>query len=429
MTRTTPPVGIGHCGRKASTIILSAAILAACGGDKTTPSAAEPAPASTATSTAGPSGSPVPTGEPNAKGQTPAFEQQTRAPEVKSEKKPQVEEVADGLRNPWSIAFLPDGRMLMSERPGNLRIVSQSGAIADPIAGVPEVMSSGQGGLLDVTLAPDFADTRRVYMSFSEPRGDGKNGTSVARARLAEDEQSLQNLEVIFRQQPAWDSNLHFGSRLVWDREGHLYVTLGERSYAEPRQLAQDTSTHIGKVVLIHPDGTSPESNPFVGTEGADEVWSYGHRNIQGAALHPQTGELWTIEHGPQGGDEINVPKAGKNYGWPEVTYGEDYGGGAIGEGITAKKGVEQPIYYWDPVIAPAGMTFYTGDMFEQWQGDLLIGSLNPGALVRVVLDDNRVVGEERLLTDAGRVRDVVQGPEGAVWLVTDQGRLLKLTL
>lgn len=406
-----------------SAVLITAVMLSGCGGNNPPP-VAEPNP----TPSPEPSGEPVQTGPPNAEHQSPAFEQQTRAPEVSSNVELQVTEVSTALQNPWSIAFLPDGRMLVTEKPGNLRVVTQNGEISEPVAGVPEVDSAGQGGLLDVSLAPDFESSRMVYWSYAEPRGDGENGTSVARGRLSDDTQRLENVEVIFRQMPAWDSNLHFGSRLVWDDNNRLYVTLGERSHVEPRQLAQDISTHIGKVVRINADGTAPEGNPFVGEEGADEVWSYGHRNIQGAALHPQTGELWTIEHGPQGGDEINIPEAGKNYGWPLVTYGEDYGGGVIGEDVTQKEGTEQPIYYWDPVIAPAGMTFYTGDVFEQWQGDLLISSLKPGALVRLEVDGRRVVGEERLLQDAGRVRDVVQGPDGAVWLATDEGRLLKVT-
>lgn len=409
-------------GWKAGMLVAGIISLTACGGKKDGFSAAQPEPAPT------PSAPPVQTAKPNAEDQTPAFPEQTRAPEVSTDATPQVNEITTRLNSPWGMAFLPDGRLLVTERPGTLRVVTQGGEISAPVNGVPDVVSAGQGGLLDVSLAPDFSENRMVYLTFSEARGDGKNGTSVARGRLSDDEQRLEGVEVIFRQMPPWDSNLHFGSRLVWDRDGLLYVTLGERSHVEPRQLAQDPTTHIGKVVRIRPDGSAPEGNPFVGKEGANEVWSLGHRNIQAAALHPQTGELWVVEHGPQGGDEINIPKAGKNYGWPVITYGEDYGGGPIGEGITKKEGMEQPIYYWDPVIAPSGMTFYTGAMFEEWQGDLLVGSLNPGELVRLVLDGETVVGEERLLPDVGRVRDVVQGPDGAVWLVTDGGKLLKVT-
>jgi aldose sugar dehydrogenase len=373
-------------------------------------------------------GAPVQTPPPNAENQKPAFTNQTRAPEVSSNAVPRVTVITTGLDKPWSISFLPDGRLLISERPGKLRIVSQTGERGASID-VPSILFKGQGGLLDVALAPDFNKSRLIYWSFAEERDLGRNGTSVARGKLSADEKSLENVEVLFRQMPAWSSDLHFGSRLVWDRGGLLYVTLGERSVTESRILAQDTNTHLGKVVRINADGFSPNDNPFFNGGGAKEVWSYGHRNVQGAALHPETGELWTIEHGPRGGDELNQPQAGKNYGWPVITYGEEYSGAPVGAGITQKDGMEQPIYYWDPVIAPSNMIFYTGDMFEEWQGNLLIGAMNPGALVRLVLDGKKVIGEQRLVPDAGRVRDVAQGEDGAVWLITDQGRLLKLTL
>jgi aldose sugar dehydrogenase len=377
------------------------------------------------------SGEPVPTPPPNVPEQEPAFPGQTRAPQQDSGITLEREEIATGLSHPWAIEFLPDGRMLVTERAGRLRIITQDGEISEPIGGLPEVDARKQGGLLDVVLGTDFANDRMIYWSYAEPRGNGMNGTAVARGRLAEDGSRVEDVEVIFQQQPAWDSTLHFGSRLVWDEEGLLYITLGERSLPEPRQLAQDLGTHLGKVVRINPDGSVPDDNPFVDQEGAlPEIWSYGHRNIQGADLHPETGELWTIEHGPQGGDELNRPEAGLNYGWPVITYGEDYGGGPIGEGITAQEGMEQPIYYWDPIIAPGGMAFYEGDLFEEWQGDLLVSSLKPGSLIRLRLDGDRVTGEERFLTDAGRIRDVAMSPDGALWVVTDEadGRLLKLT-
>jgi glucose/arabinose dehydrogenase len=270
-----------------------------------------------------------------------------------------------------------------------------------------------------------------IYWSYAQPRAEGTNGTAVARGRLSEDASAVTGVQAIFRQRPAWASTRHFGSRLVWDNKGHLYVTLGERSLPEPRLLAQNLGTHIGKVVRINADGSVPEDNPFVGRESVlPEIWSYGHRNIQGAALHPETGVLWTIEHGPRGGDELNHPLAGLNYGWPVITYGEDYSGAPIGAGVTAMAGMEQPVYYWDPVIAPSGMLFYQGDLFDGWQGDLVIASLRPGALVRLKLEGGRVTGEERLLTDVGRVRDVAEGPDGALWVVTDEtdGQLLKVT-
>jgi glucose/arabinose dehydrogenase len=377
------------------------------------------------------SGPPVPQAAPNASGQKPAFVGQTRATEQHSELTLETKEVAAGLAHPWAVEFLPDGRMLVTERDGRMRVVSQEGHVSDPIDGLPEVDARDQGGLLDVVLSPSFARDRTIYWSYAELRDGGANGTAVARARLTEDLGRVENVEVIFRQMPSWRSTKHFGSRLVWDGEGHLYVTLGERSLPEPRKLAQDLGTHLGKVVRINPDGSVPEDNPFVGREGImPEIWTYGHRNIQGAVLHPETGELWTIEHGARGGDELNQPQPGRNYGWPVITYGEDYSGKPIGEGITAREGMEQPVYYWDPVIAPGGMLFYTGDLFRSWKGDLLVASLRPGALVRLDMAGGRVVGEEHLLTDVGRLRDVAQGPDGALWVITDKddGELLKLT-
>lgn len=319
---------------------------------------------------------------------------------------------------------------MITERPGRIRIATPDGDLSEPIGGVPDVDARGQGGLLDVSLAPDFGSSRMVYISYAEPRGNNTNGTSVARGRLSDDDSRLENVEVIFQQQPAWDSTLHFGSRIVWESDDLLYVTLGERSVNAARGLSQDLDAHLGKVVRIHPDGSSPDSNPFADGSGLPEIWSYGHRNVQGAAKHPETGDLWTIEHGPRGGDELNRPEAGKNYGWPVITYGVEYAGGEVGDGITARSGMEQPVYYWDPVIAPGGMVFYQGEMFDEWQGNLIVSSLTPGGIVRLMLDDNLVVGEERLLSNVGRVRDVSEGPDGALWILTDaaNGRLIKLT-
>jgi glucose/arabinose dehydrogenase len=325
--------------------------------------------------------------------------------------------VASGLEHPWGLAFLPDGRMLVTERAGRLRIVDRDGRVSSPLAGVPKAYASGQGGLLDVALSPSFAADRLVYLSYAEP-GDGGAGTAVARARLAEG--GLESLQVIWRQTPKVGGPNHWGSRLVFARDGTLFVTVGDR-FSE-RDRAQDLSTTIGKVVRINADGSVPRDNPFVGRDGAkSEIWSYGHRNVQAAALQPQTGRLWTVEHGARGGDELNQPQAGRNYGWPVISYGVEYSGLRIGEG-TAKAGMEQPVYYWDPVIAPSGATFYTGDAFPDWRGSLFIGSLRPGALVRLTLDGDRVVAEERYLRDVGRVRDVVQGPDGLLYLLTDAG-------
>jgi glucose/arabinose dehydrogenase len=337
-----------------------------------------------------------------------------------------VETVARGLEHPWALAFLPDGRMLVTERPGRLRIVGRDGRVSEPLAGVPEVQARGQGGLLDVALDPRFADNRLVYLSYAEPGADGTAGTAVARGRLGQGR--LEDVRVIYQQQPKVRSSLHFGSRLVFARDGTLFVTQGDRGAY--RDGAQDLSVGMGKIVRIKPDGSVPRDNPFVGRAGArPEIWSYGHRNVQGAALDPRTGQLSTVEHGARGGDELNRPEAGKNYGWPVITYGIDYSGARIGEG-TAKPGMEQPIYYWDPVIAPSGMTFYTGDAFPDWKGSLFIGSLDPGLLVRLTLKDGRVAREERYLADLGeRIRDVRQGPNGLLYLLTDSGdgRILRV--
>lgn len=361
---------------------------------------------------------------------TSAFAGQTRAPVVESGVSIEVADIARGLNEPWAIAFLPDGRILVTEKAGQLRVITPAGAVSEPIAGVPAVDARGQGGLLDVALSPSFASDRLIYWSYSEPRGDDGNGTSVARGRLSEDTSRVDDVQVIFRQTPAWRSTGHFGSALVFDREGRLYVTLGERQNADARRHAQDLSTHIGKVVRINADGSAPADNPFVGRSGAlPEIWSYGHRNPQGADIHPETGALWTIEHGPQGGDELNTAQPGRNYGWPVISYGEDYSGARIGRGIAVQEGMEQPVYYWDPVIAPGGMTFYRGELFP-WRGDVLIAGLRSAAVVRLDLDGERVVGEERFELGVGRIRDVAESPDGALWIVTDEndGRLLRLT-
>jgi glucose/arabinose dehydrogenase len=336
-----------------------------------------------------------------------------------------VETVARGLVNPWGLAFLPDGRMLVTERPGRLRIVNSDGTLSAPVRGVPTVAAAGQGGLLDVAVDPAFASNALVYLSYAEP-GEGGAGTSVARGRLVND--ALEDLQVIYRQRPKVNGGGHFGSRLVFANDGALFITQGDRQGF--RQRAQDLSAGMGKIVRVRPDGAIPPDNPFVGRDDAQpEIWSYGHRNAQGAALHPETGQLWTVEHGARGGDELNHPEAGRNYGWPVITYGRDYSGFRIGDG-TAKEGMEQPVYYWDPVIAPSGMTFYTGDRYAGWTGSLLIGSLAPGGLVRLDLADGRVVKETRYLGELReRIRAVVQGPDGFVYLLTDNsaGRVLRL--
>ena len=335
--------------------------------------------------------------------------------------------VADGLEHPWGLAFLPDGRMLVTERPGRLRIVMADGRLSAPLTGVPAVRAVGQGGLLDVALDPDFANNQLVYLSFAEPGEGDASGTAVARGRLTDT--GLEQVEVLFRQSPKVDSKHHYGSRLVFDRTGRLFITLGDRGNQRP--LVQDLGTHIGKVIRLERDGSVPSDNPFVGREGVlPEIFSYGHRNIQGAALHPVTGELWTHEHGPRGGDEVNIALAGHNYGWPVITYGREYHGPSIGEG-TAKPGMEQPLHYWVPSIAPSGMAFYTADAIPGWRGNLLVGALAAQQVARLGLSaDNEVVHEERIPIGE-RVRDVVQGPDGAVYLLTDTGntsRILRLT-
>lgn len=337
-----------------------------------------------------------------------------------------AETFAEGLEHPWGMAFLPDGRMLVTERPGRLRIVGRDGSLSAPLQGVPTVVAQNQGGLLDVAIDPAFTENRMIYLSFSEPGAEGTSGTAVARGRLGAN--GLENVTVIWSQRPKVRSNGHFGSRLVFRRDGTLFITTGDRQNQRP--LVMDLGTGIGKVIRINSDGSIPKDNPFVGRDGAlPEIWSYGHRSMQGAALDPATGVLWTTEHGPRGGDELNRTEAGKNYGWPVITYGEEYQGGAIGEG-TAKAGMEQPIYYWNPVIAASGLAFYTGDAIPGWKGSILAGSMTPGALVRLEMRDGRVIREERYLGELKeRIRDVTQGPDGLVYLLTDhpKGRVLRV--
>jgi len=334
--------------------------------------------------------------------------------------------VTAGLEHPWGMAFLPDGRVLVTERPGRLRIIERDGKAGPPIAGVPAVDAKGQGGLLDVALDPAFAKNRLVYVSYSEPR-EGGNGTSVARGVL--EGGNLTGVQVIFRQQPAMQGGHHFGSRLVFARDGRLFVTLGERNVG--RAQAQTLDNTLGKIVRINPDGGIPPDNPFVGREGAlPEIWSYGHRNVQGAALHPVTGELWANEHGPKGGDELNRVLPGRNFGWPTVSYGTEYSGLKISDSGTAP-GIEPPVHYWVPSIATSGLIFYTGQQFPAWRGSAFVGGLKSQQLVRLRLDGDRVVEEERLLRGVvkERVRDVEQGPDGYIYLLTDEdnGRLLRL--
>jgi glucose/arabinose dehydrogenase len=368
----------------------------------------------------------VETRPPNATGQTPAFAGQTRAPEHKLNVAYDVVTVAE-VNAPWGLAFLPGGKMLVTEKAGNLRIVDATGKLSAPVTGLPAVDNRSQGGLLDVAIDPNFAANQLVYWSFSEPQQGGANNTAVARGKLVEgDAPRVENVQVIYHQVPAMVSNLHFGSRIVFGRDGTLFVTQGDRSITPGRMQAQNMDSLLGKIARINADGSIPKDNPFVGKEGArPEIWSIGHRNIQGATLHPTTGELWSIEHGTRGGDELNIPRKGKDYGWPTIAYGIEYQGGPILTGIQAKEGMEQPRYYWDPVIAPGGMTFYDGALFPAWRGSLFIGAMGGTHLARLTIDGEKITGEERLLTELtprARIRNVRQGPDGALYLLAEGG-------
>jgi glucose/arabinose dehydrogenase len=406
-------------------MVVALLALTGCGGDSQPHDGAAPDAASSAS---------VESRPPNGAQQKPAAKGQTRAPEMRANVAFDVVAVAQGLENPWGIAFMPDGRMLVTERPGRLRIVDANGSLSAPISGLPPVDARGQGGLLDVALDPDFSSNRLIYWSYAQPQPGGNN-TAVARGKLMEEGPlRLDGVQVIFQQTPSLQSRAHFGGRLVFRADGTLFVTLGERADTEGRMQAQRLDGLLGKIVRIGADGAIPRDNPFVDRlDARPEIWSSGHRNVQGAALHPTTGELWAVEHGTRGGDELNIVRPGRDYGWPTIAYGIEYSGQPITGNITEKDGMEQPLYYWDPVIAPSGLAFYTGDLFPEWRGSLFVGSLQNTHLVRLTLDGEQVIGEERLLTDLQpqreRIRDVKQGPEGALYLLTDNpsGRILKL--
>ena len=340
--------------------------------------------------------------------------------------------VARGLAQPWGVDILPDGAIVVTEKPGRLRIVDREGNLSKPLDGVPVVADAGQGGLLDVTVDPTFASSRLLWLAYSEPASDGTNSTAVARARLSADRASLEDVSVIFRQMPRYPGRLHFGVRVVFAGDGNMFITLGERFRETWREQAQDLRSHLGKVVRLQPDGTAPSDNPFVGRDDAlPELWSYGHRNVQGAAIHPETGKLWISEHGPRGGDELNISKAGGNYGWPLVSHGVEYSGQPVGRGRSSAPGLEDPIATWTPAIAPGGIAFYTDEAFPDWQGNLLVSGLRARAILRLVLNGETVVHEERLIADEGqRIRDVAVGPDGVVYALTDDkqdGRILRL--
>ncbi|NVB85801.1 MAG: PQQ-dependent sugar dehydrogenase [Kofleriaceae bacterium] len=376
-------------------------------------------------------GAPVETQPPNATGQKPAFAGQTRAPYKTANVAFKTETLASKLEHPWAVAFLPGGDMLITERPGRMRILSEDGTLSKPIAGLPKVDARGQGGLLDVAVDPAYDQNGFIYWSYAEPRGGDTNGTAVARGRLVRSASPhVDDVDIIFRQQPAMKSVNHFGSRLVFARDHTLFITLGERFITEGRMQAQKLDSDLGKIVRINTDGSIPEDNPFFGKKDVrPEIWSYGHRNIQAAALNPATGELWVVEHGTRGGDEVNRIEKGHDYGWPTIAYGIEYQGGPITGGITQHPGMDQPLYYWDPVIAPSGMAFYTGKLFPAWNGSLFVGGLAGKHVARLTLNGTRVTGEERLLAGKARIRDVREGPDGALYLLTDEenGELLRL--
>lgn len=360
----------------------------------------------------------------------PAFEGQTRVGGIKTSTELDIKVISEGLVNPWGIAVLPDGRLLITEKGGTLRIATTSGELSTPILGLPAVNSEGQGGLLGVTLDPDFSSNRMVYWVFSEKTGGG-NLTAVGKGRLADDEKQIESPAVIYRATPAFAGTLHYGGRILFDKSGNLFVSTGERSALETRPKSQDLGTGLGKIVRITKDGKPAAGNPFLSTAGAmPENYTYGHRNVQGLAIHPETGDLWENEFGARGGDEVNRIEAGKNYGWPTITYSIEYGGQPINNGLTQKDGMEQPVYYWDPVVSPSGMTFYSGDLIPEWKNNLFIGCLSGSHIARLEIKDNKVVGEERLLTDRqDRFRDVQQGKDGALYAVCDgaHGKLYRI--
>ena len=370
---------------------------------------------------------PVETQSPNT-GYEPAFEGQTRIGGVRTTTPYDVQVIAEDLSSPWAVTSIPDGRLLITQKAGSLRIATTTGTLSEPITGFPKVDDRRQGGLLDVAPAPDFTTSRMLYFTFAESTPQGSL-TAVGKGRLSEDEKQIENFRIIFRAIPYFDNSMHFGSRLLFDKKGNIFVSTGERSDRATRPNAQKLNTAHGKVLYITSEGQPVPGNPFVDTTGAlPEIYSYGHRNPQGLDIHPVTGELWMSEMGPRGGDEVNLIKPGINYGWPTITYGIEYNGDIIGDGITQKEGMEQPVYYWDHVQSPSGMTFYTSADIPEWENNLFIGGLSSKHIARLVIKDNKVVGEERLLESEGqRFRDVGTGNDGALYAVTDAGRLYRI--
>ena len=372
-------------------------------------------------------GAPVETKPPNSN-YKPAFKGQTRIGGVKTKAAYEGRVLSKDLHNPWGITSLPDGRFLITEKKGTMRIANTSGQVSEPITGIPAVNPGGQGGLLGLTIDPAFAQNRMVYWCFSEKLPEG-NLTAVAKGKLSADEKRIENATVIYRATPAYNGTLHYGGRILFDRSGNLFVSTGERSDLQTRPQAQQLNSALGKVLRITKDGQPAPGNPFASTANArPEIYSWGHRNVQGLAINPATGDLWEDEFGPRGGDEVNRIQAGKNFGWATITYGIEYSGEKVGEGIQQKPGLEQPVYYWDPVVSPSGSTFYSGNAMAEWKDNLFIACLSGQHIVRLVIKDNKVTGEERLLANEGqRFRDITQGKDGALYAVTDEGRLYRV--
>jgi len=373
------------------------------------------------------SGKPVETRKPNTS-YKPAFAGQTRIASVKTSQQYQGKVIAEGLSKPWAITVMPDGRFIISEKTGSFKILKTDGSLSAAITGIPPVNSAGQGGLLDVALDPDFESNRMLYWTFTE-NVPGGNHTSVAKGKLSADEKMIEAATVIYRATPAFSNNMHYGSRILFDKAGNIIISTGERSDLETRPLAQDLNTAYGKTIRITREGQPTAGNPFIGKSGIrPEIYTYGHRNPQGLAFHPVTGDLWESEMGPRGGDEINIIRAGNNYGWPDITYGIEYSGDKVGPGETVKAGMEQPVYYWDPVLSPSGMIFYSNGEIAEWNNNLFICGLNSNHIARLKINNNKVVGEERILPKEGqRFRDISQGKDGALYAVTDAGRVYRI--
>ena len=369
---------------------------------------------------------PVETRKPNTD-YKPAFAGQTRAPGISTKASYTTRILTNDLKRPWDIAALPDDRFLITQKSGTMRVATKDGKLSDDITGLPKVNDDGQGGLLGVTIDPNFQSNRMVYWTFSEDM-QGGTVTAVAKGKLSSDESRVENATVIYRATPAYDGTLHYGGRILFDKTGNIVFSTGERSDIETRPQAQWLNSSLGKIIRIPTDGKPAAGNPKISNDARPEIYSYGHRNVQGLAFHPQTNELWETEMGPRGGDELNRIEAGKNYGWPIITYGIEYGGKKIGDAIQQRSGMEQPVYYWDPVLSPSGMTFYNAEAMSEWKNNLFICGLNSNHIARIVLDGNKVVGEERLLADQRqRFRDIAQGDDGALYAVTDEGRLYRI--